>query len=243
MGKSKSNLPFFLLRVLIIVGCVFFLFVKYNSEHPKAIWDSSPDTLIISYELGPTEIPYGYIPDFRIWGDGRIVWVINEDDTRKVFEGYLQPNEMKTLIEKFVDAGYFNWFGGGGGNSYDYMRIRLSGKERDGLLDTNEEISKLVDYIKSGAGVKPKEFLPTIGYLYVFPIEETEYNYNNITVEYVWPEDKFGFALEDFYEFVPNGELTDEKLSFIWQVVNHSNFIDSNGKIFLIGLEIPKITY
>jgi hypothetical protein len=243
MEKAKSYLPFSPLRVLLIVGCVLLLFFKYNSEHPNPEWNTSPDALIISYELGPTEIPYGYIPSFRIWGDGHIVWAVYQaDGTRKVLEGYLQHDQMEKLIKEFINAGYFYWFGGGG-NSYDYMSINLVDKEGIKLLDANDEISKLVESIESGAGVEPKEFVPTIGFLHVFPIEETEYAHKNIKPAFSWPEDEFGFNLEDFDRFIPDGKLTGKKLNFVWQVVNRSSFIESNGKVYLIGLEIPKITY
>jgi len=242
MKESKSYLPFSLLRVLIIAGCIWFLIFKYNSEHPKAEWDSSPDNVVISFEPGIGEIDYGYIPDFRIWGDGHIVWVEHDSDyTRMVFEGYLSQYSLKELIGKFVDAGFFNWFKYGG-SSVSSIRIKLLNHDQLNVLVANKELLELVDYLKSGAGVSGKEFVPTVGHLYVFPFTETEYTNLNVT-PYLWAVDRFEYVLEDFDKNYPTGkEITGDELDLVWQIVNRSSVIESNGKRYWIALEIPKIT-
>lgn len=242
MKKSKPYFPFSLLRVFAIAGCIWLLIFKYTNEHPKAEWDTSPDNVVISFEPGIEEIDYGYIPDFRVWGDGHIVWVEHDSDyARKVLEGYLSQDNLKKLIEKFVDAGFFNWFEYGG-SSISSISIQLLNRNQLNALDANNELSKLVDYLKSGAGVNRREFVPIIGYLYVFPITETEYANLNVT-PYSWAVDKFEFTLEGFENKYPTGkEITGDELDLVWQIVNHSSVVEANGKRYWIALRIPKIT-
>jgi len=243
MGKSKSYLPFSFLGVLIITGCISLLFFKYSREHPKPEWNTSPDNVVISYRIGFEEIDINYIPDFRVWGDGHIVWVEHHFDyTRTVFEGYLSQVELKKLIEDFVNAGFFNWFEYRG-TSTSSISIHLINRNQINALDANDEISLLVRYLQSGAGVERNEFVPTIGYLALSPIEETSYKYSEIEPKYSWVESKFDFSPEDFKKIVPDEKIIGDKLEFFWKVVNVSPFIEYNGKIYWVGLSIPKITY
>lgn len=243
MGKPRSYLPFSLLRILVIAGSILLLFLKYSSEHPKPAWNSSSDNVIISYEVGLAEIDMNYIPDFRVWGNGHIIWVERHfDSSRTVFEGYLSQGELKKLIEDFVNAGYFNWFEYGG-TSTSNIRIDLLNRSQINALDANSKISQLVQYLQTGAGVEKREFVPTIGYLAFLPIEETSYKHLNIEPKYSWIESRFDFSPETFEKTVPDGKITGDQLGFFWEVVNHSPFIEYNGKIYWIGLSIPKVSY
>jgi hypothetical protein len=243
MGKSKSYLPFSLLGVFIIVGCIALLFFEYSSEHPKPKWDTSPDNIVISYEIGVGEIDINYIPDFRVWGDGYVVWVENHFDySRTVFEGYLSQDELKKLIGDFINAGFFSWFEYGGASSSS-ISIRLFDRNQINALDANDEISQLVHYLQSGAGVERNEFVPTIGYLTLLPIEKTSYKYSDIQPKYSWVDSKFDFSPENFKKIVPDEKITGDKLEFFWKVVNVSPFIEYDEKIYWVGLSIPKISY
>jgi len=240
--KIKSYIPISLTCIILIIIFILLLFFKYHSEHPKTEWDTSPDKVIISYQVF-REIEYGYIPDFQIWGDGHIVWVKNSYSTREVYEGYLTQGELKKLIDQFIDVGYYNWFGNHG-ESYESISIKLTSRPYYDLpIDSNKEISNLVDYLRTGAGLEAKEFVPSIGYLYVLPIEETEYSIERV-IPVPWTDDNYQINFENFKQSYPNGqELTGEELNFVWSIVNGSSFIESNGKIYRIALLIPKITY
>lgn len=243
MKKLTSSFPFSLLRVLTIVVCVSLLFFKYSSEHPKPEWNTSSNNVVVSYEVGITEIDVNYIPDFRVWGDGYVVWVEHHFDySRTVFEGYLSQAELKELVEDFVNAGFFNWFEDRG-TSTSSIRIQLLNRSQINSLDANDEISKWVQYLQSGAGVERKEFVPTVGYLVFLPIRETSYKYSDIEPKYSWIESGFDFSPEDFEKIVPDGKITGLQLEFFWQVVNNSPFIEYNGRVYWVGLSIPKISY
>jgi hypothetical protein len=52
----------------------------------------------------------GHIPDARVWGDGRIVWVEFEDDgSSVVWEGYLTEEALANLLRFTVEEGFFGW--------------------------------------------------------------------------------------------------------------------------------------
>lgn len=241
MKKSIPYIPFSLSRVLLISSCILLLIYKYDREHPKAEWDTSPEKVVISYETFG-EIDYGYIPDFRVWGNGYIVWVEHTSDfTRRVFEGYLPQDGLKELIRQFVDAGFYDWFGNKNSSS-ENVGIQLLNRYKTNSLDANEKIAQLSEYLKSGARAEGKQFIPTVGYLYVFPIEETA-RANTKIIPNQWPEDKYESNFENFEKLFPNGkEITGDELDFVWEIVNRSSIIESNGKIYWIALEIPKIT-
>ena len=206
-------------------------------------WDTSPDKVLISYEMDGGEVDIGYIPDFRVWGNGYIVWSERDPNfNREIYEGYLSQSELTTLVNQFADAGLYKWFGNAG-DSLDFVGVKLLDRYDSLPVDGNPKISHLVDYLKSGAGVEANKFIPTVGYLYVFPVKETEYKITNI-VPVQWAGNKYESDFENFERTFPNGkEITGDELDFVWQIVNHSLFIKSNDKIYWIALEIPKITY
>lgn len=237
--KAKSHV---LLSLLGIFLCIALSVLKHSSEHPKVVWDTSPDNVVISYGYFG-EIDIGYIPDFRVWGDGYIVWVEHSSGSeRKVYEGYLPQAELKELLEKFVDAGFYNWFGNDN-SSYAYVGINLIKIYKQDSIDSNEQILELVNHVGTGAGVEAKEFKPTLGYLYTIPIEKTEY-FNYKVTPHQWPQEMFTIDFENYDDAYPDGkEIAGDELTYVWSIVNNSPFIESNGRIFWIAVEIPKITY
>jgi len=243
MKKTIPNIRFSLLRVFLIASCFLFLIVKYKSEHPRTQWDTSPDQVLISYEVNDGEVDIGYIPDFRVWGDGHILWVERDSNfNREIYEGYLPQSELVTLVNQFADAGLYKWFGNTG-DSLNFVGVKLLDRYDSLPVDGNPKISHLVDYLKSGAGVDAEEFIPTVGYLYVLPFQKTEYKNTNV-IPAQWAENRYESNFENFDRSFPDGkEITGDELNFVWQIINHSPFIKSNDKIYWIALEIPKITY
>ena len=55
---------------------------------PKTEWDQSPDAVIIEATitggLVPMNFMENYIPEAQVWGDGRIVWVEETSNGRRV---------------------------------------------------------------------------------------------------------------------------------------------------------------
>lgn len=233
--------------ILVIIGCLISLFVGKNiSEHPKAEWDTTQDSILISQEFFILRhIDYNYIPDFQIWGDGYIVWVEHQSDGyRKVFHGNLTHDELEFLIESFIDAGFFNWFGNSNPDSYyDMISIQLLDRSHRKQFDANEKIFELVNFINSGAGTESVEFIPSTGYLYVLPVEDTDLP-KDIQVQYHWSADKFGYDLDSVRNDKENGDfkIIGDDLLFAWEIINSPYaVVESNGKVYWIALTIPRI--
>src|SRR5262249_31323893 len=68
-------------------------------------------TLVLSADTccGMLYDPNG-IPTARLWGDGRMIWSsVDSGGARQVWTAALTTAQMKALLQKFVDAGFFGW--------------------------------------------------------------------------------------------------------------------------------------
>ncbi|MBN8657910.1 MAG: hypothetical protein J0M11_19415 [Anaerolineae bacterium] len=246
MNRKLPNI--LIIIVFLVVGFILFIDSKFKNENPKIEWDKSSDVLVISYERR-YDVDYNYIPAFRIWGDGYIVWVNYESDgSRKVFDGYLPQSDLMLLLEKFRETNFFTHCNEHQNYAFDYIRISLLNKSCSNLIDENgftnlsyADIAGLVDFLASGAGVEGREYIPTIGYLYAVPYEKTEYFQNQTTIhpEIIWPADEFGYEIADVLE----KEIVGAELFFAWKIVNSPEpFVISDGKAYWISVIIPKIS-
>lgn len=86
--------------------------------HPKVEWDSSPNTVILEaarpiHSYHPSlsiDVMRNYVPEGRLFGDGRIVWAsYAADGARIVMEGRLAQEQVATLLLQCVDVGFFGW--------------------------------------------------------------------------------------------------------------------------------------
>ncbi len=253
----KKNIFLVLLLLLIVCSASIFYFsiLKYQNENPRIEWEQSSDTVIISYERR-YDTDYNYIPAFRVWGDGYIVWVeYTSEGKRKILEGYLSQNELMVLLEKFGETDFFKYCYKNQSYALDYISINFLKKSCSSLIDENgtvnpnyEAISDLVDLLASGAGVEGKEYTPTMGYLSIVRYEKTEYYQNQPTIQaqFIWPTEEFGYTIDDIPTNNPDvreKEIVGDELLFIWDIVNSSMpFVESNGKVYWITLSIPKIS-
>ncbi|MCP5079019.1 MAG: hypothetical protein GY951_13315 [Psychromonas sp.] len=233
----------------ILTGLLYFFFFAT----PIAVWYPSSDAKIISLSYSG-EVDAGYISDVQLWGDGRIVWVeYDSDGNRQVFGGHLPKAEMKHLINQFIEIGFFDRdkffdeivFG-------PYVRIKLlnadyrapvfDGALANEVMERNENLDSLARFLQSGAGAKKSEFIPSTGTLLVYKREETRWRDVETTTIHQWPGDKFGYGLETVHDNAK--EIKGEELAFAWDIVNTPNqLVESQGKIYLIVVIVPKISY
>jgi len=217
-------------------------------------WDTSPTARIIRLYGGwsmagacnPTNY---YILQAQVWGDGRIIWVQSDGIARRVFEGKLTTDQMKSLLRHIVEAGFFGWedkYNALGGNSYSprYLSVNLIGqsKEISEHGAAPDAFYELRDFISNGVGVAGHEFAPVRGYLTAtsFPWA-TEEEQERLPL---WPDHAAGFTLDQ----VGNGRYVEgEALAAVWQAVNQNPracvLVKSNGQVYAVAVQIPEVSF
>ena len=236
-----------ILIALIVIAILALVFVGVYLMPPQASWDTSPETLIIAVKYYG-EVDYNYIPFAQIWGNGHVIWVEHTSTgTRQVLEGYLSHEVMTDLVYKIIDLGFFNGYRIPNIDLFtgDYLEVNLSGARHEGEIDAkNKALSEVVGFLRSGAGVKGTEFLPTSARLLAYPVEEVGIPASTIA-HYQWPSEKYGHDLESVYTHKPYNEINiyGDELVFAWEIVNSSNpVVESNGKKYWIAVIIPGVS-
>lgn len=219
------------------------------SQVAEVQWDISPNALVIrltgGLSIAGSYNPNYYIPDMQLWGDGRIIWVKTDGTARRVFEGRLTPDQMKSLLPTIVDAGFFEWgdyYDALGGNSWTprLWRVNLIGRSKEisehgAAPDTFYELR---DYVKNGAGAVGQEFVPRQGYLTTSP-------FPGATSETLWPDAAIvGFTLD---RFGSGRYIEGEALAFAWEAINKNPtapvYVKSGGQVYVIMVQIPEISF
>jgi hypothetical protein len=236
---SKKIILIVATAALALGFCIFWVF-----RSPRPEWDRSPQTLVLSE--GPymlAEIDYNYIPKYQIWGDGYIVWVeYDENKNRTVFQGYLPEKEMAQLVTRVVDE-YFSIarrLSSKEGFPYNSIEIALlDGSYSEMISPDDKDLFEVIQFMGNGAGVQGTEFTPTIGELLVAPADEA--GYKNIEASFSWPDENFGYNLEEVSE---QRSIDGEELRFAWEIVNTPNpIVESSGELYWIAVLVPKISY
>ncbi len=238
--KKTRVICYLVATLLLLVALYAFIVIRT----PKAIWDPSPQNLVISLSKTWEETDYSYIPAVQIWGDGKIIWVENlHEDSRKVFQGKLASQEMTALLQRTIDLGFFK----PNRKSKDYagtsITINLINNSHSEWIDPDDQqLMEIVNNLETGAGAKGEPYLPTSGIIFAFPIEDTDHR--NITkADFLWPSTLFGSSLGVISSKKEGVEISGEKLAFAWQVVNSPTAaVESEGKIYWIYLQIDKLS-
>ncbi|MFQ5616288.1 MAG: hypothetical protein ACE5GO_07495, partial [Anaerolineales bacterium] len=200
-----------------------------NAPRPDVVWDSDPAAPIVSgtFCCGFTSelVPINYIPDFQVWGDGRIVWVeYDESGGRRVLEAQFSANELSAVLQQAVDAGFFGWK-----ERYENLTIT---DMADKCLTINlvsdsktvceyfegapQEFHNLYDLLARGAGLDGDDYVPESGYLVAHVL--AEFTLSPISEDdVIWPADTL-FSLQ---EAVDKGIWVEEEaLELAWEAVN-----------------------
>lgn len=242
--KTSSKLLIAILVILLLTGISSIVYHEFIWQ-PEAIWDESSEKIIIESDPGCMHIDTNYIPAVRIWGDGHIVWVeYNAKGERTVWEGYLTQSEMRQLLDQIIKMDYFRfWFVDNEYCAGNFTTVELSTiSSRKGVTPENTQFTEFYDFLTTGAGVIGEKFVPTQGVLYAYPVEETGLPADT-EASYVWPDQKFGYSLEELYPQNNGRNISGEQIRFAWDVVNSPNsVVESNGKVFWIGIEVPGIS-
>ena len=224
-----------------------------SPQTSQARWDTSPTVLVIRYYAGPgigtTYNPYYYIPEVQIWGDGRIIWVEGgrPQELRRILEGRLTTDQLKSLLQRIIGAGFFGWqekYGiGGSTHSPGHLLVNLIGQSKEVIaydLAAPSAYFELIGFLQGGAGATGSDFIPAWGYLTAQcwpPIE-------GITLPALWPDVTAGFTLDQ----VGDGRYVEaETLAFAWQTVNKAAtapvYVKSNDQTCVIMVQIPGVSF
>jgi hypothetical protein len=229
-------------------------------EPPSAVidvqWDTSPSARIVRYYSPSTTAGMAgaydrryYVPEVQVWGNGRIMWVVKERGSRRVLEGQLTTEQMKALLQRIVEAGFFGWeerYYVPGGHSFPFMYLEVNltrhSKEVAEHGGAPEAFYELVELLEGGAAAEGHEYVPTRGYLTATGLGPPEQI--GATPEAQWPETTAGFALNE----VGDGRYIEgEALAFAWQAVNQYTrapvYVESKGDLYTIMVQIPGVSY
>ena len=213
-------------------------------------WDTDPSTVIVKlyspYTTAGLPGAYDhryYVPEAQIWGHGRIIWVRQEGQRRRILEGRLTAEEMEALLRRFVKAGFFEWnveYQTLGGNSSPPMCLRVNLADRvhkvcehGGAPDAYYDLQR---ELLNGAGASGYEFAPSRGYLTAEPfpggVEAPQ-----------WPEEARVTP-----DMAMNGRYIDgEALAFAWATLNRNPtapvYVRCGGEVYIIMVQVPGVSY
>jgi hypothetical protein len=180
--------------------------------------------------MSPAE-QMAYLAEAQIWGDGRIIWV-ERGPTQRVLLGFLSDEHMASLLERIIEAGFFNWD--------DYyssafpptdtparcIEVRLEDRSKqvceleDGAPLAFEEIHST---LTGGAGAGGSDYVPETGYLSSFKLDESALRANGYPLpkpDLEWP-DGLGISIAEATQGV---WIDGEPLAEIWRAAMTSDF-------------------
>jgi len=236
--------------IIVALSLAALACVTVLPPRPALEWDESPENIVIeAYIVGgmtPTNYHQNYIPEVRVFGGGRIVWVEWNNAQRTVLEGHLTKDEVRAVLEEFSSAGFFGWenFYEPEGIIYDAPTSTL----RVNLLSISKSVSEYVEgapaqydvlwaRVASGAGAVGAPYQPTTGYLVATPLNGT-----GMIITHSWPDEATGLTLS---EVTAGRYVQGEALTAAWRIINENQYavVESDGAQYFISLQIPGISY
>jgi hypothetical protein len=238
-----KNFIIFCILVTTLFGC---------TGHPLDLaYNTSPDQLMIYAWIYTAPVPSNaydefiqsclFIPDIRVWGNGRTVTLTYQDHSRVIKTGFMSEDYIRSVLNGINKLGFFD------PNEKDnvntsatswHMTINLRSKPVTHFWGYDQEpYHFLQTSIQSNPDLKV--FNPDAGYLVAKPA----FGYTSaVTAIPTWPEN-FGFSLADVTK--QGRWITNPEIGFIWNVINQNllnPIISDQGQIYQVGLEIPGIS-
>ncbi|MBL8096134.1 MAG: hypothetical protein JNL73_18305 [Anaerolineales bacterium] len=240
-------------RLLLgLIPIVSLACATFSPVVPELVWDRSADVEVISYAcyggLVPNEVWMNDIPTFRLWGDGRALWVEDQiDGSRRVYTAQFTDDEITAMLTEMAQRRFFTM-----ADSYEPDYEIMDGgacQMRVVLADTYKSVSALTggeppaDYdalagflVRAG-GHAGTDFVPERGFLFAMPSGDPV---SAATAS--WPADGIdGIRLADSPGGVP---IEGEALRAAWAIVNTSIFtvVESGGQTFRIAVQVEGVT-
>ncbi len=219
---------------------------------PPLEWDPAPDHAVVSYGCYAGLVPMEYLnnamPIFKLWGDGRAIWVEDQmGGSRTVRTATFTPDEMRVLLNEMASRHFFTL-----ADAYepDYeimdggvcqMRVALLGETKQVSEYTGsqppDDYWALADLLAGGAGHPSDPYVPERGYLLTTLLQEPV-----SAATHTWPEDGIdGVRLAD----AQGGLLVEgEALRAAWDIVNTDLYatIASGQATYRIAVQIEGVT-
>jgi len=219
------------LPLLLVAAALLLAGLACNTllgPRPAVAWDPDPAAVVLRATfccgLVPMSVAQNYVPEVQIWGDGRIVWVNQSNGgAREVLTGTLTPDQMKALLQAYVDAGFFGWDTNYGDYSItdgatQCVSVALTSRTHkvcEYYRGAPAKFHELYNTAAGGAGAPGAAFVPTQGYVTAYPQTFSQPPASDTYLN--WPTDSFGLSPAD----VTGGAwLEGEALAFAWRVVN-----------------------
>jgi hypothetical protein len=254
--SMKQVLPVAIVLFILLaiaVGISLYLFLPLSID-PQ--WDESTPRVVLIWDyIG--EVDHNYIPDVQVRGDGRIIWVEHASDgSRRVLEGYLSEVEMTQILSQLASTGFFSRYRRFRGWDIKFgtiLSVNLADGHYGAVVDPidprSEDSSKLVldwvDFLKSGAGCPEVDLAPATGTLLAYPVEAVGFS-GESEARYEWPDDRFGYALEEVYNKEPHSErrIEGEELALAWEIVNSpAPLVESRDQVYWIAVVVPNVSF
>ena len=218
---------------------------------PIAEWDRSPEALILhgTFCCGfvPQLVPINYVPDFSIWGDGRIVWTSYHEEAprRMVWEAHIDETAMQQLIGQIISAGFFSWDTRYANNTVaDFadkcLLINVSERSHtvceyfEGAPDTFHVI---YEQLNTGYGLRGREYIPTEGLLIARAFSGSDVE------TFKWDASRSGISIADAGE--PGTWVDALSVQEAWAAVNANPwapFVQENGLHYQVTIQIPGLS-
>jgi hypothetical protein len=184
-----------------------------------------------------------YIPEVRVWPDGRIIWVERDGPSREVLEGQLTKEERDALLDRIVSAGFFEWESdyytvGGHSVAPIYLQVNLADRSKEirehgGAPDAYYELE---EFLQSGAGAERRDYVPSRGYVTLKKLDGDP-------VGAPWPSD----AQLTPEEIGEGRYVQGETLQFVWEQVNaHPTapvYVEHDGTGYIAMVQVPNVSY
>jgi hypothetical protein len=193
---------------------------------PPVEWDSSPEALIVQANTGGGMLyEPNAIPDARLWGDGRLVWVVYDGSgARQVRTATLTPDEVGHVLQGIVDAGFFGWKDYySPGVVYDApstcVNVNLLSQSKsvcETLSGAPAAFGRLYGDLSAGAGQAGSVFVPERGYLSLTELGSGAPSGGDV---FEWPAEALGVTLAEVAA-TPGQWLEGEALAFAWETTN-----------------------
>lgn len=257
IGALASAIPLFCFGGISLFGFASDIFSgerQLFETRPAVQWDAASGAVIVEaarpirhHQVTLTEdYTRNYIPEARLWGDGRIIWCVYDGSgARTVMQGSLTQAQVQVLLEDFVSANFFGWKSQYtslmpyDNPSSDYLTVNLLSTQKTvsvTMTEGPEDFARLFDLMSGGAGAPGAVFEPTEATLIAVQVSgeaRHDWDQENVSVDLAQAGD--------------GAAVSGETLRLAWSVVNENPYfppmVSQNGQTYMLYLLVPGLMY